>query len=67
MDEISKQIITRGRDIRFFMLKLKEKDSANRREFYKGVNELGDLVHIKINILGSNLKQVLWMRRLWQK
>jgi hypothetical protein len=51
-----------GRPIKFLTLKSKEKDSTKQQEFYQGVNEKEDMVHVKINILGSNLKQVLWMR-----
>lgn len=50
------------RIIRILHLKPNEKDSTNRMQFYTVVIEKEDLVHIKINILGSNLKQVLWMR-----
>jgi hypothetical protein len=61
IEEVSRQIMSSGRAIKFLTLKSKEKDSTNQREFYQGVNEKEGMFHVKINILGSNLKQVLWM------
>jgi hypothetical protein len=59
---INRQWKNKMRIIRILHLKPNEKDSTNRKQFYTVVIEKEDLVHIKINILGSNLKQVLWMR-----
>jgi hypothetical protein len=67
MHDVRKQIMSRGRVTKFFNVKSNEKDSTKQQEFYRSVNEKEDIFHIKINILGSNLKQVLWMRSFSQK
>ena len=52
----SRQRTTRDREICFLHPKPKENNSTNQQSFYRVVNEKEGMFHIKINILGSNLK-----------